>query len=153
MALELIGGTAAVLQLVGTVSRSLGVLRDAHAAVKDVKKRIQETLDRVNNLETSIRFIKQYLELQPGQIEPDLQDVIRYVTTSCEESLTMIQNKLCVASGTRQRINAAVRLWIQDPDLEKAKKHIDGALQTLGLVLQVLHLYVGNLRWLCEHSS
>lgn len=139
-AIAAIGLTASILQLVGFLSKGLIKLQNAYAATRDVKKRIDEMLSDVTSLAAPITHIRQYLQSQSAGIPADLHDVIRDVTASCLVSLRNIQEKLPVVDTSTRRIEAAVRMWMQDRVLEQARRHIDGSLQNLRLILQIVQM-------------
>lgn len=144
-AIAAIGLTASILQLVGFLSQGLIRLQNAYAATRDVKKRIDEILSDVTSLEAPITHIRQYLQSQSPGIPADLHDVIRDVTTSCLESLRNIQEKLPVVNASTRRIETAVRMWMQDRVLGEARRRIDGSLQSLRFILQIVQMYVRQM--------
>lgn len=141
---EIIGTAASLLQLVGTLSQGLTTLRNACVAVRDVHKRIEDILDRVNKLQAPVQSLHEYIQSRAPTIESELplHDVIRDVTKSCLASLRMIQGKLPALSSSKKKVVTAIKLWIHDRDIEQARKHIDGSLESLQMMMTVLHLYV-----------
>lgn len=136
---EIIGTAAAILQLVGLLSQELLTLRNTYIAIRDIKNKVGEIYEIVHSLEIPILFIQQYIQSRP---DFELREITQDVTASCYKSLRIIQEKLPAPSGSAQRINIAIKMWMQDRDIEQARKHISSSLQSLMLIMQVLHMYV-----------
>lgn len=137
-----IGTAASIIQLIGALSKGLTTLRNAYVAIRDVRKRIEEILFRVTSLAVPIQYIQHYIQSRSANVQSELHDVIGDVTTSCLVSLRIIQEKLPVVGTLTRRMETAVRMWMIDREIEEASKHIDGSLQNLRLILQVLNMYV-----------
>lgn len=138
--LTVVGVTSSIIQMVQAISSGLLALKNAVRATRDVHNEIQVMVDQVEQLKSPILAIQQYIERRPTDDESELSIVIARVTTNCLGSLETIQSKLPRVGKRHQRLRAAIRKWINDRDIQQAKRHLDGYLQNLGLILPLLNL-------------
>ncbi|KAJ4419073.1 hypothetical protein N0V82_005196 [Gnomoniopsis sp. IMI 355080] len=136
-----VGVTSSIIQLVQAISCGLLALRNAVRATKDVHNEIQVMLEQLEQLKSPVLAIQQYIERQPTNDESELNIVIARVTTNCLGSLETIQAKLPKVGRRHQRLAAAIKKWINERDIQQAKRHVDGYLQNLGLILPLLNLF------------
>lgn len=150
---EIIGTAASILQLVGSLAKGLEVIRNTYVAIRDVHKRVEELQNNVSQVGLLILAIQKYIEsgrLAKFDSELQFHDVISDVTKCCLTSLKTIQKGLPALPGPTDRAITAIKLWMQNEENEQARKHIQGALQNLELILDLLQLYVDNatFNWL-----
>lgn len=144
----IIGTAASLVQLVQGVAKGLLNLRNAIKAVKDVHDKIQALSNQIQQITHPIVFIQTYMKTRPADIGYELFIVIDNVTKSCHACLEKFQSRLPVppkAGRSHHKIDAAIRIWINNHDLEETRRHIDGYVQNLSLIMAVLNLCVSLL--------
>lgn len=143
----IIGTTASLVQLVHAVAKGLLTLRNAVKAVRDVQDKIHTLSNQIEQINPPIVFIQAYIKARPADIGSELFVVIDDVTKSCHACLEKFQSQIPVAPKTgrsHQKLDAAIRIWINNNDLEETRRHIDGYIQNLSLIMAVLNLYVAH---------
>ncbi|KAJ4392288.1 hypothetical protein N0V93_005913 [Gnomoniopsis smithogilvyi] len=124
--ITVIGATTNIIQLVQVISNGLLTLRNAVKATRDVYDEVQAILNRIEQLRNPILAIQQYIKSRPTDDDSELNIVLAKVTTSCLLSLEIIQSKLPKVGRSHQKVGAAIRLWINDRDIQQARRHVDG---------------------------
>lgn len=143
----IIGTTASLVQLVQAVAKGLLTLRNAAKAVRDVQDKIQTLSNQIQQIHHPIVSIQSYIKARPTDIGYELYVVIDDVTKSCHACLEKFHSQLPLppkAGRSHQKLDAAIRIWINDNDLEETRRHIDGYMQNLSLIMAVLNLYVAR---------
>lgn len=143
--ITVIGTAASLVQLVQAVAKGLLNLRNAVKAVRDVQDKIQALSNQIQQISHPIVFIHSYIKARPADIGCELLVVIDDVTTNCYACLEKFQSQLPMppkAGRSHQKIDAAIRIWINNKELEETRRHIDGYAQNLSLIMAVLNLCV-----------
>lgn len=154
--LTIIGAAASLVQLVQAIAKGLLNLRNAVKAIKDVHDKIQALSTQIEQITQPIVFIQSYMKIRPVDIGYELFLVIDNVTTSCRTCLEKFQSQIPAPPKTgrsHHKIVAAIRTWINNHDLEETRRHIDGYVQNLTLIMAVLNLCVARLRILTPCSG
>lgn len=144
----IIGTAASLVQLVQAVAKGLLNLRNAVKSIKDVHDKIQALSNQIQQITHPILSIQSYIKNRPADIGYELFVVIDDVTQSCHACLKKFQSHLPAppkSGRSHQKIDAAIRIWINNHDLEETRRHIGGYVQNLGLIMAVLNLCVACL--------
>lgn len=141
---SVIGAAASILQLVGSFSHGLKTLRNAVAAIRDIDATLEKMETKMQLLKTPMSVINSYIvsrAANPNELDFELHDIVLKLTRSCYTALNSLEAKLpAVSRSTRTQVAAAAKLWINGRDFEQATKEIDGHIQNLTFIVNLLNL-------------
>lgn len=137
---DTLGSVAAVLQLVGVVSKGLRSLRDTVIAIRDAPSDVKAIDDKIHLLGYYFNLVETFMQQKPSGIpdESEFRGVIQDLTTNCHCSLSVLQERL--PSRNAQNIAQAFHLWLNDRSIKQALKHIDEYTKYLSLLIEALNL-------------
>jgi hypothetical protein len=140
-----IGGTAAVSQLLGQAITVIEKIQDARAKVHDASERLNGYRGQLDNLLSTLRLVQDELELQTPLIEKQIQEIIN--TGKGMQRLLDAFAARMTKSKTIQYTRAFISGDRDEKSLENAMTQLDRAKADLTAMIVTTHVGLsGSMR-------
>jgi chromosome segregation ATPase len=140
-----IGGTAAVSQLLGQAITIVQKIQDARAKVHGASDRLDGYQGQLDNLLNSLRLVQNEPELQTPSIEKQIQEIIN-IGKELQRQLDVIAAQLA-KSKTKQYAHAFISSDRDEREFESALTRLDRAKADLTALVVTTHVGLsGSMR-------